>query len=120
MPKPRFTGRHDHITRDMGRCYATTKPSVERALGERIVVANPADRLNCCWLVDGVADVYASVQGKRAHRVAYTTLVGPIPKGHVIHHLCENPGCVNPRHLEALTKGEHTSAHAALRRERAA
>jgi HNH endonuclease len=38
-----------------------------------------------------------------AHRVAYEMFVGPIPDGLVIDHLCRNPPCVNPDHLEAVT-----------------
>jgi hypothetical protein len=38
----------------------------------------------------------------RAHRVAYRLLYGPIPDGIELDHLCRNPACVNPLHLEAV------------------
>ena len=43
-----------------------------------------------------------------AHRMAYLMIVGPIPDGLVIDHLCRNPPCVNPAHLEAVTARENT------------
>ena len=43
-----------------------------------------------------------------AHRVAYKMLVGPIPKGLTIDHLCRVRNCVNPKHLEPVTQRENT------------
>jgi hypothetical protein len=42
-----------------------------------------------------------------AHRVFYRRHRGDIPAGHDIDHLCENIRCVNPEHLEPVTKTEH-------------
>lgn len=37
-----------------------------------------------------------------AHRYAYEQIVGDIPKGQTLDHLCGNPPCVNPDHLEPV------------------
>lgn len=43
-----------------------------------------------------------------AHRFAYEDVVGPIPNGLVIDHLCRVRDCVNPEHLEVVTQAENT------------
>lgn len=42
-----------------------------------------------------------------AHRVSYRNHRGDIPAGHHLDHLCENPTCINPNHLDAVTPAEH-------------
>lgn len=39
-----------------------------------------------------------------AHRVAYELLAGPVPDGLDLDHLCRTRACVNPAHLEPVTR----------------
>ena len=45
------------------------------------------------------------------YQIAFELFKGPIPSRYDLHHSCENPHCVNPDHLEALTRGEHLKIH---------
>jgi hypothetical protein len=48
----------------------------------------------------------------RAHREFYEAVVGPIPPGHDIHHRCRVRACINPDHLEPLSRKDHRNGHA--------
>lgn len=66
-----------------------------------------------CWewtgakLTTGYGTLKIDGQRRMAHRFAYELLIGPIPPGLVIDHLCCNPSCVNPSHMEPVTIGEN-------------
>ena len=63
------------------------------------------------WLGHHAWNGYARVSWRgrntAAHRVAYELLIGPIPDGLTLDHLCRNRGCVNPFHCEPVTNGEN-------------
>ena len=69
------------------------------------VVALP----NGCWAwtagltSDGYGTFYVDGTMESAHVWAYETLVGPVPSGLELDHLCRVRSCVNPCHLEPVT-----------------
>lgn len=42
-----------------------------------------------------------------AHRISFEAIRGQVPEGLDLDHLCRNRDCVNPDHLEPVTRGEN-------------
>jgi hypothetical protein len=93
-------------------------PSIVHSRGHKVQPLAPrfwskVDKTGECWLWTastsrlgyGMFSVGDRMIG--AHRIAYELIVGPIPEGLVIDHLCFTRNCVNPDHLEPVTQTEN-------------
>ncbi len=78
----------------------------------KVAVAGPEE----CWEwtahknFGGYGEIKAGAPSRKslmAHRVSYELAGKSIPDGLQLDHLCSNPGCVNPQHLEPVTCREN-------------
>lgn len=92
-------------------------PEIERRLWPKIDQKGPVSDyrpdLGPCWRwlayvgKHGYGLFRLDNQMRLAHRVVYELLVGPIPAGLELDHLCRVRSCVNPKHLEPVTRSEN-------------
>lgn len=111
-----WCGRHYHSWRNHGDPMAVSRaPSVHSSdLAERVFPKIGVDNPLGCWewLASknerGYGRVRDAERGEmKAHRAVYELLMGDIPEGMELDHLCRNPSCVNPDHLEPVTHREN-------------
>ncbi len=91
----------------MPKKFYRVKPAWVRLMSKRVV-----DPSSGCWIFTGgrIKDYgafYYEGRNHYAHRWIYARVVGPIPEGYEVDHLCKNPPCFNPEHLEAVTQYEN-------------
>jgi hypothetical protein len=84
---------------------------VDAAKAREIVLRN-VERTESCWIWTGslhhagYGQVMVKYRNLRAHRLSYYAWKGDTDR--ILDHLCRNPRCVNPEHLEAVTYQENT------------
>jgi len=94
-------------------CYKTERTKKRWADYRETVLDQYEVDANGCWIwsgsknQDGYGNVGIKGKSERAHRAAYRKWKGPIPKGMVVMHTCDNPSCINPDHLQLGTQQEN-------------
>lgn len=90
--------------------------SIKRPLAERLMDKVEIDPNSGCWLWSGstIRNGYGEINRGRngegkvlAHRASYEIHVGLIPAGLDLDHKCRTRSCVNPLHLEPVTRQEN-------------
>lgn len=82
-------------------------------LPERITKFIEPEPFSGCWLSSGgcTSRGYPSMQFGARHiglyRALYEMYIGGIEEGCDVHHKCRTPACVNPNHLEMLSRADH-------------
>lgn len=107
------------VAKKFSKGHGRRRPLLIRFMGK-------VEKTETCWLWRGAINPggYGRIgEGSmvlQAHRVAYKLLVGPIPEGLHIDHLCGVRHCVRPDHLEAVTQAENNRRANARRWRRVA
>lgn len=92
--------------------YRTINEALSESDLERFWSKVQIKSLDECWeweaaKSNGYGRIYIQGSVFPAHRVSYFIAHGKMPEND-LDHLCSNPSCVNPHHLEDVTHAENT------------
>lgn len=96
------------------RAYRAANPGPRKTTQQRFWEKVERRGIDDCWFwqasIVGSGYGYFRAEGRMvyAHRYAYELRHGFIPEGLYILHHCDQPGCVNPKHLYAGTLADNT------------
>ena len=86
--------------------YIAGRPDIEEKFDSRFVISESG-----CWewvggmnTGNGYGQIWNGQRKVLAHRYSYERVNGQVPKELELDHLCKNTLCVNPEHLEAVTR----------------
>ena len=93
--------------KDMEITPEEAQQELERGFWER----TDKRKENECWPWTGsrTPQGYGHWRDMGAHRLSFTLFLGQIPPGLLVCHRCNNPICVNPKHLYLGTHEDNAS-----------
>jgi hypothetical protein len=117
----KLCGTHYMRWRKYGDPLVNHRPELEMSFWERFwikvdkngPISSYRPDLGPCWIWTSARDgtgygqIYLKRRSYQAHRLSFEFTAGPIHKGLEVDHLCRVHECVNPSHLEPVTRREN-------------
>lgn len=95
--------RHGDVQADVPLIRVIRADALTRFEGRVAVMPSGCHEWTGAKLKDGYGSFQFERHGWPAHRWIWIQKRGPIPRGNVVRHKCDNPPCVNLDHLELGT-----------------
>lgn len=95
--------------RDSGRARTARRRNRPPSESQVELIFSRSVQVGDCLIYQGTDNGhgYRSLGGIYVHRIVHEAVIGPIPRGYDVDHLCFVRACVAPDHLEAVTRAEN-------------